>query len=86
MVFFGGLWWTIRTAVPSRQPALWFAVSALVRTALALAGLYFISAGNWKRLVAGLVGFVAARIVVARVLQSADTPAPGAVREANHAP
>ena len=33
-VFFGGLWWTVRKGVSSKQPALWFFASLLVRMAL----------------------------------------------------
>ncbi|MEO6873467.1 MAG: ATP synthase subunit I [Opitutaceae bacterium] len=66
-IFFGGLWWTVRRGVASAQPALWFLGSALVRTAVALAGFYFVSGGQWRRLVVCLVGFIAARLVVARL-------------------
>jgi F1F0 ATPase subunit 2 len=62
--FFGGLWWTVRRGVVSSQPALWFLGSALLRTAITLAGFYFVAGGQWQRLVSCLVGFLAARIVV----------------------
>ncbi|MEO6246050.1 MAG: ATP synthase subunit I [Opitutaceae bacterium] len=63
-VFFGGLWWTVRRGVASPRPALWFLGSALLRTFVALAGFYFVSGGQWQRLTACLVGFIAARLVV----------------------
>ena len=63
-VFFGGLWWTIRKGVSSKQPALWFFASLLVRMSIALAGFYFVSGGDWKRLLLCLLGFVMARVVV----------------------
>ena len=50
VVFFGGLWWTVRKAVTSGQPALWFFGSVLLRMAIALAGFYFVSDGHWQRL------------------------------------
>ena len=37
-VFFGGLWWTVRKAVSSRQPAMWFLGSLLLRMGVAVAG------------------------------------------------
>ena len=40
LIFFGGLWWTVRKAVASRQPALWFLGSLLARMAIVLAGFY----------------------------------------------
>ena len=52
--FFGGLWWTVRKGVSSRQPALWFFGSLLLRMSIALAGFYFVSGGHWERLLACL--------------------------------
>ena len=62
--FYGGLWWTIQKGVSSKQPALLFTGSLAVRTLIALAGFYFVSRGNWHRLLGCLVGFVIARILV----------------------
>jgi len=62
--FYGGLWWTIQKGVSSKQPALLFTGSLAVRTLIALAGFYFVSRGNWHRLLGCLVGFVTARILV----------------------
>src|SRR5271155_2168319 len=63
-VFFGGLWWTIRKGVSSRQPALWFFGSLLLRMGIALAGFYVVSGAHWERLAACLLGFVTARLGV----------------------
>ena len=68
-VFFGGLWWTIRQGVSSRQPALWFFGSLLLRMALILVGFYVVSGAQWERLVACLVGFVMARLAVTWLTQ-----------------
>ena len=68
-IFFGGLWWTVRNGVASKQPALWFAVSLLLRTSVTLAGFYFVGRSDWKRLLACLFGFVLARLTVTRVLR-----------------
>ena len=65
-IFFGGLWWTVQKGVSSKQPALWFLGSLLLRTCLALTGFYFVARGNWVRLPVCLVGFVAARLIVTR--------------------
>ena len=51
-IFFGGLWWTVRKGVSSKQPALWFFGSLLLRMSIALAGFYFVSGGHWERLLA----------------------------------
>ncbi len=63
-IFFGGLWWTIRQALPSKQPAVWFLGSLLLRTAVVMAGFYVVAGGGWPRLVPCLIGFVVARLVV----------------------
>ncbi|MFZ0933084.1 MAG: ATP synthase subunit I [Bryobacteraceae bacterium] len=68
--FFGGLWWTIRKGVVSRQPALWFLGSLLLRMSVALAGFYFVSGGHWESLVLCLVGFVMARLLLARLVMT----------------
>ena len=62
--FFGGLWWTIRRGVSSKQPAALFFFSLLLRTGIALAGFYFVARGDWRRVLACLVGFILARILV----------------------
>ena len=66
-MFFGGLWWTVRKGLMSKKPSLWFFGSLVVRTIIALAGFYFVSGGQWKRLLACLLGFVIARIIVIRL-------------------
>lgn len=63
-LFFGGLWWTLRKAVVSQKPALWFICSLLVRTSLVLSGFYFVSGDDWQRLLLCLLGFVMARVGV----------------------
>ena len=86
MLFFGGLWWTIRKGLSSQQPALWFFGSLLVRTSVALAGSYFVSGGRWERLLVCLLGFVMARLVVTWMTRPSGENPTCPVREANHAP
>ncbi len=69
-IFFGGLWWTVRKGVSSPRPALWFLGSLLVRTGIVVAGFYVVSDGRWQRLVAALLGFVIARLLVTRLIRS----------------
>jgi F1F0 ATPase subunit 2 len=64
--FFGGLWWTVRRALTSRQAALWFSGSFLARTAVALAGFYFAAQGDWRRIAGCIAGFLGARLLVIR--------------------
>jgi F1F0 ATPase subunit 2 len=85
-IFFGGLWWTVRAGVSSKNPALWFFGSLLLRMSITMIGFYFVGRGNWKRLLLCLLGFVVARLAVTWLTRlSGDyqsRPAP----EATHAP
>ncbi|MGH8094107.1 MAG: ATP synthase subunit I [Chthoniobacterales bacterium] len=80
-IFFGGLWWTVRNGLVSARPALWFFASFVLRTGIALAGIYFVAGGTWERLVACLLGFIIARLIVTWLTQTSTSP-----REINHAP
>ena len=86
VMFFGGLWWTVRKGFSSKQPALWFFGSLLLRISIALAGFYFVSGGHWERLLVCLLGFVLARLIVTRLagppVEHHNTPA----KEVVHAP
>ena len=86
VMFFGGLWWTVRKSVSFRQPALFFFCSLLLRMSIALAGFYFVSGGHWERLLVCLVGFVLARLMVTRLtgppVEHRNSPA----KEVVHAP
>ncbi len=84
--FFGGLWWTVRRAVVSPQPMLWFVGSLLLRSGAVLAGFYLIGDGQWQRLLGCVLGFVIARFLVLR-LARATLEYPGSdAKEATHAP
>lgn len=74
-LFFGGLWWTIRQGVVARQPALWFALSLLLRTGMTLFGLYFVAGDDWTRLLACLAGFIIARFIVINLTATRITEA-----------
>ena len=64
IVFFGGLWWTVRMGLTSSQPAFLFLASMLLRTGIVLAGFYFIANQHMDRLLLCVLGFVAARALV----------------------
>ena len=72
--FFAGLWWTVRKIESSKNVALLFLGSMLLRTSVVILGFYFILGDNWQRLLAGLLGFVIARIIVTRLTRIADQP------------
>ena len=70
LIFFGGLLWTIRQCLTSRYAPLWFMGSVKLRMTVALTGFYFIGHDHWQRLLACLLGFVVARVVVMRLTGS----------------
>jgi F1F0 ATPase subunit 2 len=69
-IFFGGLWLTVRKGVASQRPALWFFCSMLLRMSIALVGFFLVSGGRWERLLACLIGFVLARLIVIALTKS----------------
>ena len=66
--FFAGLWWSIRQAVGSSNPALWIAGSWVVRSALVVTGFWWGAWASLPRLGVCLAGFLVARWAVKRVL------------------
>jgi F1F0 ATPase subunit 2 len=79
VLFFGGLHWTVVRLPRARRPWLLACGSFTVRVALVVIGLFLVSAGDWKRLVAALIGWIGARVVCvrrlgpARVVSEANT-------------
>lgn len=76
LFYFGGLWYTVRRLSAARRPWLLVLGSYVVRLVVTVVGMYLVMAGDWKRLVACLAGFLLARIVLTRHLG----PAAGAPR------
>ncbi len=87
-MFFGGLWWTLRRALASERAALWFLGSLLLRTSVTLSGFYLLARGDWKRLLACLLGFVIARFLVTSLTGASaghQNPQANQANEAVHA-
>lgn len=84
MLFFGGLWWTVRRGLGSPQPALWFLGSLLLRMAIVVAGFALVGAGDWRRLLLCLLGLAVGRLVVTRLTRTVAQPDP--LAEVRHAP
>jgi F1F0 ATPase subunit 2 len=84
--FFAGLWWTVQKGLTSQTPALWFLGSLVLRTSMTLTAFYFVSQGHWSRLGTCLLGFVIARVVVAKWLARTAEVQPSLEKETSHAP
>ena len=85
-MFYGGLWWTVRRSVSSSRPALLFFGSLLSRMGLALAGVYLVAGGDWRRLLQCLLGFVRARPAVMRLTRPPRESRAPQTLEGSHAP
>jgi len=83
--FFGGLWWTVRRAVSSKRPALWFSGSLLLRMSVAVGGFYLVGRGHWERFVVCLLGFLMARVLAAWLTGSSAGIRTRPAQEASHA-
>ena len=64
ILFFYGLWLTVRKALASGNPALLFLGSSVARTVIALSGFFFIATGSWQRLLICVAGFITGRYMV----------------------
>ena len=84
--FFGGLWYTVRRGLTSKRPAVLFLGSLLLRTGIVLAGFYLVAGGRGGRLLACLLGFVVARLIVTRLACPPVGRGSSPVEVAGHAP
>lgn len=83
-LFFGGLWLTVKKAVTAKIPALWIFGSFFLRISITLVGFYFISSGNWKRLLICVAGFIVARTLVIHFTKSVDKKQIQLKKEVSH--
>jgi F1F0 ATPase subunit 2 len=63
---FGGLWWTVQQLATARYPAPLSLGSMVVRWIGTLAGFYWVMDGQWERLIACVIGLLAARTLLVR--------------------
>jgi F1F0 ATPase subunit 2 len=89
LLFFCGLWWTVRKCLSSDRAGAWMLGSLLLRMGIALGGFYLVSNGQLKPLLACLAGFFSARLAVTwltRVPAVDPASVGGKARKASHAP
>ncbi|MDP3468280.1 MAG: ATP synthase subunit I [Daejeonella sp.] len=63
-LFYGGLWLTVKRSISAKVPAIWLIAGFIIRVSITLIGFYYISRGNWMRLLICLLGFIVARVLV----------------------
>ena len=72
IIFFGGLWLTVKKVVVAKTPVLWVFGSFFLRMSIVLVGFYFIASSNWQRLLGCMLGFIAARFIVMYYTKAID--------------
>ena len=63
ILFFGGLWFTVRALLFTRHPVLLTVSSFWIRTLIALAGFLLFMDGKWQNALACLAGFALGRVI-----------------------
>ena len=71
-IFFGGLWFTVKKLVNAKMPAIWMLSSFVLRIGITLVAFYYISLGNWQRLLICVFGFIVARFAVVHFTKPND--------------
>ena len=61
LLYFSGLWQTVRRLADSPRPMRLLMISSIGRTVLAVGGFYLIMDGSWERLAAAMLGFLIVR-------------------------
>jgi len=61
LIYFWGLWTTVKAIPQTRHPALLTFASFSLRAAVCVLGFYAASGGRWERLFTAILGFVAVR-------------------------
>jgi F1F0 ATPase subunit 2 len=79
VIFFGGLWLTVRRLDRLRYPGVVFLLSSVARLALVLAVFWWLSRDGLPQLALCLTGFIIARFVLIRTVRKsapAEPPLP----------
>lgn len=84
IIFFGGLWFTVKKSINAKLPALLLSGSLFFRIAVTMLGFYLIGAGNWQRIVLCFLGFMTARFLVLYITKKIDLKEINLTKENNH--
>ncbi len=69
-IFYGGLWLTVQHVIQSKNPALLFLGSFVLRLTITGIGFYFIGKDDWRNLLFCLAAFVVTRILITRLTKT----------------
>ena len=74
IIFFGGLWLTVKKGVKSKIPAVLFVLSSLIRTAILLLVFYYLIRYDWVFSIFCLIGFILGRYIMVRKIRTLNKP------------
>jgi F1F0 ATPase subunit 2 len=83
-IFYGGLWFTVKKSIASKIPAFWVLGSFFLRIFITMVGFYYISYGNWQKLLICVLGFIAARLIVMRFTKTMEQKKQQLEKEVGH--
>ena len=86
LLFYGGLWLTTSRILHSQHPVAWVLGGFLLRMALVLPALYWLTDARWERLLVCVGGFLIARPLIIRLSAQWQPASPTAMRKAPQAP
>jgi len=69
IVFYGGLWLTVKKGISAKRGGILFVMSFFLRTGITLVGFYFVSSGSWQLMLVCLGGFTFVRFVLIPILK-----------------
>ncbi|MDF1517463.1 MAG: ATP synthase subunit I [Lutibacter sp.] len=72
MLFFGGLWFTVKKSVSAKNPVVWIVGSFIVRMGSVLLGFYYMAQFGWRAMFLGLLGLIMARIITMYFIKKYD--------------
>lgn len=84
IIFFGGLWLTVKKGLRAKNSGLIFTVSFAIRMAIMLVSLYYIAQFGWKNVLACLVGLLIARVLLVRLTGKLPQTSADFMKETQH--
>ena len=79
LIYFGGLWLTVRDVHRAKHPVGLLFFSFVARVAVVLAAFYLLMDGRWERMVSSLIGFLIVRqVLMHHIRPAADVQKPSA--------
>lgn len=72
VLFFAGLWFTVKKSVSAKNPILWILGSFIVRMGFVLPGFYHMAQFGWHAMFLGLFGLILARFIIKYFIRNYD--------------